>query len=147
MKKKKQSVVFIILALVLYYFFPQLQNNEFPKQQQFDKNVGEIQLQQLIETKTSDQMLEVNAKVIKLLADDNVGSRHQKFLVKVGKNTLLVAHNIDLAPRVPIKKGDSVSIYGEYEWNEKGGVIHWTHRDKRNKHPHGWIEHKNKKYQ
>ncbi len=58
-----------------------------------------------------------------------------------------MAHNIDLAPRVPVKRGDIIAFCGEYEWNEKGGVIHWTHRCPRNRHFHGWIRHKNKYYE
>lgn len=41
--------------------------------------------------------------VIKVLKDDNEGSRHQKFLVKIDNYpniTVLIAHNIDLAPRI-----------------------------------------------
>jgi hypothetical protein len=57
--------------------------------------------------------------VIKFLSDDNVGSRHQKFIIKLASGQkLLVAHNIDLAPRVfSIREGHSIQFYGEYEWN------------------------------
>jgi hypothetical protein len=80
--------------------------------------------------------------VSRVLADDESGSRHQRFLVRVkGGPTVLVAHNIDLAPRVSVHEGDLVSFRGEYEWNEKGGVVHWTHRDPRGQHERGWIEH------
>ena len=67
----------------------------------------------------------------KLLADDRQGSRHQRFLLRVdGGPTILVAHNIDLAPRVTsLHEGDAIAFSGEYEWNARGGVVHWTHRD------------------
>lgn len=83
----------------------------------------------------------VRAKVTRILADDNDGDRHQRFIITLGnKQTLLIAHNIDLAPRVePLSVGDFVIVYGEYEWNDEGGVIHWTHKDPDNVHVEGWI--------
>jgi hypothetical protein len=89
-----------------------------------------------------------SGKVVKLLADDNRGSRHQKFIVRIDHDlTVLIAHNIDLAPRVKgLRKGDTISFYGEYEWNKKGGVVHWTHHDPAKHHPDGWIQFNGKKY-
>ena len=97
----------------------------------------------------SDVQVQDQGKVVKLLPDDNKGSRHQRFIVRVEEGlTILIAHNIDLAPRLnKLKQGDHISFYGEYEWNEKGGVVHWTHRDPRGHHPAGWIKHKGVTYQ
>lgn len=91
----------------------------------------------------------LTAQVFKLLNDDLEGSRHQRFLIKLsGGQTILIAHNIDLAARIDdLKKGDIVSINGEYEWNNKGGVIHWTHHDPAKRHSDGWIEHNGRRYQ
>ncbi len=88
-------------------------------------------------------------EVVKVLADDNKGSRHQRFILRVSEDfTVLVAHNIDLAPRVAnIVTGDKVSFCGEYVWNEKGGVIHWTHHDPRGRHVSGWLKHNGITYQ
>ena len=99
--------------------------------------------------KRSDVQVQGVGVVVKVLSDDNKGSRHQRFLLKLSsKLTLLVAHNIDLSPRIEnLKEGDSVEFYGEYEWNDKGGVIHWTHHDPRKKHKDGWLKHNGQIYQ
>ena len=87
--------------------------------------------------------------VIRLLSDDLNGSRHQRFIIELASGqTLLISHNIDLAPRLDaLADGDSVRFSGEYVWNEKGGLIHWTHRDPRGRHTAGWIVHNGKTYQ
>lgn len=98
--------------------------------------------------KKSDVQVSGKGVVSKLLNDDNKGARHQKFLVKISaQQTLLFAHNIDLAPRVPLQAGDEISFYGEYVYNPKGGIIHWTHHAPRGDHVAGWIMHNGIKYQ
>ncbi|PZO59896.1 MAG: hypothetical protein DCF15_03015 [Phormidesmis priestleyi] len=98
----------------------------------------------------SNVMVEnVSGAVETLLLDDAEGARHQRFIIRIGRDqTVLVVHNIDMAPRInSLIKGDRVSVKGEYEWNERGGLIHWTHRDPRNSHEDGWIEHRRVRYE
>ncbi|KQA97585.1 DUF3465 domain-containing protein [Vibrio metoecus] len=106
-------------------------------------------LQQAYQSQQSDIQVQGFGQLVKVLPDDNDGSRHQKFILKLNSGqTLLVAHNIDLAPRIPnLKVGDSVEFYGEYEWNKKGGVLHWTHKDPQNRHAHGWLKHNGQVYE
>ncbi|BCK08392.1 hypothetical protein VCSRO17_3034 [Vibrio cholerae] len=106
-------------------------------------------LQQAYQSQQSDLQVQGLGQVVKVLPDDNDGSRHQKFILKLNSGqTLLVAHNIDLAPRIPnLKVGDSVEFYGEYEWNKKGGVLNWTHKDPQNRHAHGWLKHNDQVYE
>ena len=107
-----------------------------------------VSIEQAFASKHSDIVVSGNGVVTKLLADDAKGSRHQKFLLKINdRQTLLFAHNIDLAERVPLAVGDAITFSGEYVYNPKGGIIHWTHHDPRASHAAGWIMLRGKKYQ
>ena len=87
--------------------------------------------------------------VTRVLPDDNVGGRHQRFILRLASGqTLLIAHNIDIAARVTgLMVGDTVEFSGQYEWNDQGGVVHWTHHDPSGQHPAGWLRHSGVTYQ
>jgi len=93
-------------------------------------------------------MVESAGVVERILDDDNDGSRHQRFILRLGDGrTLLIAHNIDLAARIDaLEPGDTVRFRGQYETNKRGGVVHWTHHDPRGEHPGGWLEHEGRTY-
>ena len=96
----------------------------------------------------SDIQVSGRGTVIRVLADDTKGSRHQRFILKISeRQTLLIAHNIDLAPRLPnLRNGDLVVFNGEYAWNKQGGVLHWTHKDPNMRHPDGWLRYRGQQY-
>ncbi len=100
-------------------------------------------LQGAYRNRQSNLQVSGSGRVIKILPDDLKGSRHQRFILKLSTGqTLLVAHNIDLSPRInSLRTGDMVKFYGEYEWNTKGGVLHWTHHDPKGRHKDGWLIH------
>lgn len=94
--------------------------------------------------KVSEIRVTCSGKVIVKLPDDTADIRHQKFVIKLESGqTLLIAHNIDLVKRVKkLRLGDKIIVRGEYIWNEKGGLIHYTHRDPAGIQPSGWIKHR-----
>jgi len=96
----------------------------------------------------SDVWVEGEGRVVRLLPDDNDGSRHQRFILEVAPgHTVLVAHNIDLAPRIDaLRRDDVVRFVGEYVWNDRGGIIHWTHHDPDGRHGGGWLAHSGRTY-
>ncbi len=91
----------------------------------------------------------VKGTVTKILSDDTVGDRHQRFIIALSNGqTLLIVHNVDIATRVSgLSAGVSVYVHGDYLWNDQGGLIHWTHRDPDNVHENGWIVFKNKRFE
>jgi len=106
-------------------------------------------LENAFKNKQSNIQVGGSGEVIKILPDDTQGNRHQKFIIELNSGqTLLIAHNIDVAPRIKnLKLGDHINFYGEYEWNSKGGVVHWTHHDPTDHHESGWLNHGGKLYQ
>lgn len=106
-------------------------------------------LLQAFDQRKSKLLVQGEGRVTKVLKDDNKGSRHQRFILQVNpQQTILIAHNIDLAPRVEsLSEGDLVTFSGQYEWNNKGGVVHWTHHDPQGRHPGGWLKHRGRTYE
>lgn len=101
------------------------------------------------DTRATDAQVEGEGVVTRVLSDDLEGQRHQRFILRLQSGqTLLVAHNVDIASRIEgLKPGDSVKFSGEYEWNAQGGVIHWTHHDPGGSHRDGWLRHGGETYQ
>ena len=145
----KNSVFFICLIFVIFlnsYDYAQKQRiKDILKKKNITSNHS---LETLF--KNHQSHIQVNGKgtVIKILTDDLKGSRHQRFIIKYSPSlTLLIVHNIDIAPRLKnIKIGDEIEFFGEYIWNKQGGVIHWTHRDPNKKHIDGYLKFNGKKY-
>ena len=72
---------------------------------------------------------------------------HQRFVLSVGDGqTLLIAHNAELAGRIPLGLGDRVRFRGLFEWNAHGGLVHWTHADPMGHDEGGWVEFRKKRY-
>ncbi len=162
MKLTSRSSRLLLLVIVLvggYFglFAPQTRHSADPPatseapgiQRGADTDIGDKQIERAYAGRLSDLQVRLTGQVERLLPDDREGSRHQRFILRLASGrTLLVAHNIDLAPRIDrLAEGDQVELYGEYEWNQRGGVIHWTHRDPRGSHAHGWIRHSGRRYE
>lgn len=99
-------------------------------------------------SRASNVQVEGEGTVARVLPDDLNGSRHQRFIIQLASGqTLLIARNIDIAQRIDgLAVGDVVRFNGEYVWNAKGGVIHWTHHDPQGGHVAGWVMHNGKTY-
>ena len=125
----------IVLGLLAYQYY-------LPNQPSTDNSItaGDNAVQQAYADHRSGQWLETSGHVGRVLSDDNEGERHQKFILELdGGHTVMVAHNIDLAERIPVRRGAALAVRGKYEWNDRGGVIHWTHHDPDGRIQGGWI--------
>lgn len=143
----KKRLILIIVVLLVYGFYSE-QDLPIPSFSQPTQD-SDNTLQTAFNNRQSGVQVQAKGVVTRILADDNQGARHQRILVRLNSGqTLLIAHNIDLAPRInQLVEGDEVAFFGEYEWNSKGGVIHWTHHDPANRHVGGWLKHRGKTYQ
>ena len=141
-----KKVLIVIMALIgAYYAFEQ----SAPVSQRSPvSQPANAELIRAISERRTAYQVQGSGTVTRVLSDDNDGSRHQRFILQLETGqTLLVAHNIDLAPRIEgLGPGDTVSFFGEYEWNERGGLIHWTHHDPGGRHVDGWLQYKGKRY-
>ncbi len=142
-----KSLILIILIAAGAYF-ASIRKASPAKEANSPRPSSSQALEDAFKNKKSDLQVTGSGIVIKVLPDDTKGSKHQRFILKLSNGqTLLIAHNIDLAPRIGgLRNGDKVTFHGEYEWNAKGGVVHWTHHDPQGRHEDGWLKYKGKIY-
>lgn len=100
-------------------------------------------------THAKDVRVDGDGVVSRVLPDDTQGDRHQRFLVRLPSGqSVLIVHNVDIAPRVQnLRVGDDVQFEGEFVWNDRGGLVHWTHHDPSGRHRSGWLKHAGRTYQ
>jgi hypothetical protein len=104
-------------------------------------------MNEILNCSDSESWIEASGLVRRLLPDDNDESRHQRFVLDMRNGqTILVAHNIDLAQRVPIGMGSRIRFRGMYEWNNLGGLVHWTHHDPLGAEDGGYIKYRTRVY-
>ena len=97
-------------------------------------------LLELYEERQSGEWVEATGLVHKVLGTDDHGDPHQRFIIRLDRDhSVLIAHNVAIADPVPARAGDTIVVRGRYEWNEEGGVVHWTHRDPDGRREGGWI--------
>ena len=142
----KKLITFVAVVILAQYAWHELGPEIRPDPA---GSTAESVLARAFENQRSDLQVQGSGKVLRILSDDHKGSRHQRFILQLSSGqTVLVAHNIDLAPRVSaLQVGDSVEFFGEYEWNPRGGVIHWTHHDPQGRHRGGWLKHRGRTYE
>jgi hypothetical protein len=149
----KKFLILLVLGFALYGLYEKnpgfIQSFTAPGTASDQLLPSDQLLQRAYENRQSNLQVEGSGVVIKILPDDLQGSRHQKFILRLSSGqTLLIAHNIDIAPRIDaLREGDTVAFLGEYEWNAKGGVVHWTHHDPAGQHSSGWLEHDGSTFQ
>ena len=126
--KTNLSIGAVIVLLIAAYFGIDLQENQLqtstpsvavepstqtskPQNQVLD---GTAKIAQAFQSRKSNIQVQSQGRVVAVLKDDNDGSRHQKIIVELPNTmTVLVAHNIDLAPRIErLQKGDTVGLKG-----------------------------------
>jgi hypothetical protein len=90
-------------------------------------------IQKACSQKYDKSMVIDNGTVTRVLPEDTQGLKHQLFLIKFPGNRIVkVAHNIDIAPRIPdLRQGQKLAIKGEFI--KSSNVIHWTHNNDMNK--------------
>jgi cold shock CspA family protein len=154
-----KAALFILLGLVAIYFrldgvsISKLFDRSFDKlfDQSFESPTTRVDKAGLntYQALQSGAQMGGEGLVERVLADDNDGSRHQRFILRLASGqTLLIAHNIDIANRIEaLRIGDRVQFYGQYESNPQGGVIHWTHHDPDGNHVAGWLKYNGMVYQ
>ncbi len=66
---------------------------------------------------------------------------HEQFGIQTRLGNVQVIDNVAIAPRVPVRPGDSIEVRGDlvHDPGKASPIIHWTHHDPAHQHPDGFI--------
>jgi len=106
-------------------------------------------VQRAFQRHTDQVEVTASGTVDRVLTDqDGPSGPHERFIVRLTDvaMTVLIEHNLSLAPRVPVATGEAVVVHGEYIWNAQGGLVHFTHHDPDRSHEGGYILYGGKRY-
>ena len=132
-------IIFAALSLVLGWTWHSMPGYEVES--------GVHVVEKAFYAKQSDLMVEVTGEVVRIVRPVEGNEGHQEFQLRLPNGQLLlVVRNTDARDRAPIKAHDKVTIRGDYQWSELGGVIHGAQRDYSMDRRHGWVEVDGKKY-
>ena len=113
----------------------------------YDVEPGVHVVERAFYDKQSDLMVEVTGEIVRVVRPVKGNEGHQEFQLRLPNGQLLlVVRNTSAEDRIPLETSDKVTVRGNYQWSELGGVIHGTQRDYSLDRMHGWIEHDGKKY-
>ncbi len=151
-RKKHITPLFFLVAVTILPILASIwgcsnQSEQSAQAEQGTYSLGSVQTradQEVLDAQSkgmSKVHVTFSAMVYKILPDDTKGIPHQRFLLRLSNNTtVLVAHNTNLSPYLTIQPGDVVDVSGEYIWNKKGGLIHYTHPSTSAYKEGGWIK-------
>ena len=151
----KNIVINFLTAFCCYAFFAGCEIKPADTFSNISDNALDSLLTPISEIETAfssqrnDFTVTVKGTITRILSDDTAGDKHQRFIIKMSNDqTLLITHNIDIAPRVAgISIGSLIYAHGDYVWNSEGGLVHWTHHDQNGVHENGWIVFDGDKFQ
>jgi hypothetical protein len=105
--------------------------------------------QRAFEHHTDGVELTISGTVDRALSDlSGPSGPHERFIVLLAdvKMTVLIEHNLSIAPRVPVEVGEGIVVHGEYVWNAQGGLVHFTHHDPDRSHEGGYVLYAGRRY-
>jgi len=102
----KKILLILIIGIAILVFVQQVpkffSNDKFSSS---ELSNSDIAIENAFKNKQSNIQVGGSGKVINILPDDTQNSRRQKFIIQLNSGqTLLIAHNIDIAPRINILK-------------------------------------------
>ena len=146
-KKKAKSSPILTLGIVAVAIFIVL-GWTWHSLPGYDVEPGVHVVEQAFYAKQSDLMVEVGGEVVRTIRPSEGSEGHQEFQLRLPNGQLiLVLHEHRSGDPVPVTERDRVTVRGNYQWTELGGIIRGTHRDSSMKRQHGWIELEGERYQ
>jgi Protein of unknown function (DUF3465) len=72
---------------------------------------------------------------------------HEAFDARSDAGPVEIVDNVSIAPRCPVHVGDRIEVCGEMVHDRgRPPVVHWTHHDRGNRHPDGFIRLRDRVY-